>query len=214
MNIIVNSAKDTLRYFGINVSRTSSIPISPYLYHKINLIYDVGANDGGFAMLKRKEGYRNNIVSFEPLGQAYKALKNNALNDEKWKVHKRVAIGASEGATLINVSGNSYSSSLLPMLNTHLEAASESKYISNEDVEIITLDSIFKQYYHRGDTVAVKIDTQGYESQVLEGLERHFNDVALFQLELSIIPLYEKQELFEYFFDLFRKKNYAYQCRA
>ncbi len=195
--------------FGLNVTKISSHPISPYVYHNVTIIFDIGANDGGFAKKMRQQGYQNKIVSFEPLADAHKTLTKRAQSDANWLVHEQVAIGSSDAMVEINISQNSYSSSLLPMLDTHLNAAIESKYIGTSLVKQVKLDDIYNQYASPTDLVAIKIDTQGYEYQVLQGLHQVIDNVFMFQLELSIIPLYNEQKTYKYFLDFFESRGYV-----
>jgi FkbM family methyltransferase len=85
--------------------------------HRIDLLFDVGANTGQFAMQVREQGFAGRIVSFEPLPEAHAGLVRNARGDAKWIVHERVALGAAPGDVRINVAANSVSSSILPMLD-------------------------------------------------------------------------------------------------
>ena len=49
----------------------------------INLIFDVGANAGQYAQEVRREGYGGNIVSFEPLPEAFSTLARLSARDPK-----------------------------------------------------------------------------------------------------------------------------------
>ena len=46
--------------------------------HKVSLVFDVGANIGHYADALRNNGYRGNIVSFEPSSAAHADLTVNA----------------------------------------------------------------------------------------------------------------------------------------
>src|SRR5688572_23878121 len=81
----------------------------------------------------------------------------------------RAAVGAAPGQTEINIAGNSASSSLLPMLKSHSDAAPQSAIVGRTPTDVIPLDSVFDLYYREGRRVFLKIDTQGYERPVLEG---------------------------------------------
>src|SRR5579862_2380847 len=77
--------------------------------HKVNLVFDVGANTGQFGRELRQLGYRGRIVSFEPLSAAWAKLKDASNNDPMWEVSPRCAIGSEDGEIEIHIAGNSAS---------------------------------------------------------------------------------------------------------
>ncbi len=213
------SAKEAVRKVlwkcGYDISRFSPIT-HPLARRKrlmeaygINIVLDVGANTGQFARQLRYEmGYPHRIVSFEPLSSAYTELKRAAQGDALWKTCE-YALGDSEARTVINVAGNSYSSSLVGMLPTHEGAAPESRYIGQEEIVVKTLDSVFDEFCSKDDKVYLKIDTQGFEHKVLKGAERSLSHIDTVQIEMSLVPLYEDQLLFEGMFRLMADKGYT-----
>ena len=136
---------------------------------KIDVVFDIGANEGQFAREIRQHGYRGNIISFEPLTSARKNLLSFAECDPGWQVHEQSAIGDQDGEIEIHISGNSVSSSALPMLESHSSAAVGSAYVGSERVPIFKLDSVANRYLDKNSNLFIKIDTQGYEWQVLDG---------------------------------------------
>jgi len=157
----------------------------------IDVILDIGANVGQFAQVLRTGGYHGHIISFEPLSSAHATLVATAASDPLWDVAERCAVGASDGWAEINIAGNSYSSSLLPMLDLHREAAPPSAYQGTEPCRVITLDSYIERTFSDPTTVfGLKIDTQGYESQVLAGLRHNHDRVKVVVCEMSLAPLY------------------------
>jgi FkbM family methyltransferase len=157
----------------------------------IDVIFDIGANVGQFAQGIRFAGYRGQIISFEPLSSAHATLVETATPDPLWDVADRCAVGASENQADINIAGNSYSSSLLPMLDLHREAAPQSEYQGTERCQVITIDRYIEQTFSDPTTLfGLKMDTQGYEAQVLEGLRRNHDRVKVIVCEMSLSPLY------------------------
>ena len=136
--------------------------------NNIKTVLDVGANAGQYSYELRKAGYRGRIISFEPLSGAYQRLRLNAEHDKNWQTFN-FALGDTNGTTSINISRHSPSSSLLPMTSLHNEAAPGSEYMSEEEIEIKTLDTIFDTLRISGENVFLKVDTQGYEKKVLDG---------------------------------------------
>lgn len=164
-------------------------------FFSVDTVIDVGANVGQFGAGLRKSGYKGRIVSFEPLAEAHRGLSRRANRDPEWQVHERSAVGDFDGETTINVSANSVSSSLLPMLDAHRAAAGASAYIGAERTPIVRLDTALPRYLRPGNRAFLKIDTQGSEAQVLDGLGQRAADLVGIQLELSLVRLYDGQRL-------------------
>lgn len=156
-------------------------------------VIDVGANGGQWASALRSAGYAGPMVSFEPLAEAFETLSQRTRHDPLWTAH-RMAIGEFDGESTIQVASNSWSSSLLPMEERHLTSAPESRYRAIEKVVIQRLDTVVPTL-GLPERLFVKIDVQGYELKVLEGAESVFDDVVMFELELSLVPLYTGQAL-------------------
>src|SRR5271157_53126 len=110
--------------------------------HQVDVLFDVGANTGQFAEMLRGAGFRGRIVSFEPSTAAHSALSKRARRDANWIIAPRMALGDHDGTITLNLADNSVSSSVLPMLPSHVRAAPESRYIGSETVDLRTLDSV------------------------------------------------------------------------
>lgn len=165
--------------------------------HGVDLVFDVGANTGQFAQSLRQAGYKGRLVSFEPLPSAHTQLLLAAQGDARWEVAPRTAIGDHEGEIEMHIAGNSVSSSALNMLNIHAKAAPGSGYVGNERVRLSRLDTLARGYLQPGTVPFLKIDTQGYEDRVLDGATELLGRVSGLQLELSLVTLYEGQQLFD-----------------
>lgn len=166
--------------------------------HDVGLIFDVGANKGQFGTQLRDAGYSGRIVSFEPLSSARETLVAVSGRDPLWEVASQAAIGSEDReAVEINVAANSESSSILKMLRSHATAAPESIYVDSESVPLRRLDALGQSYLRPDSNLFIKIDTQGYEDQVLLGAPDLLSRSVGIQMELSTVPLYEGQRLYD-----------------
>jgi FkbM family methyltransferase len=204
--------KNLAQRFGYDIQHLPTDPIARQWLdlmnaYQIDLIFDVGANTGQYGQRVRKLGYAGNIISFEPITETFRQLQAKAAADSRWKtVHS--ALGDYDGAAEINVSINSYSSSVLNMLPAHSESAPDTMYVRQESIRMQKIDSILDQYYSPGQNLYVKIDTQGFERQVFEGCLKSLDKISGFQMELSLRPLYEDETLLEDMIHLLRTNGY------
>jgi FkbM family methyltransferase len=175
--------------------------------YKIDTLFDIGANTGQYAKEMRALGYNKRIISFEPLKDAFKELKKTSLKDKNWTVNN-YAIGNENGKKVINIAGNSYSSSIYNMFPLHIKNAPNSKYIGQQTIKIKKIDSIFNTIANIESKVMLKIDTQGYEKNVIDGAAKSLNKIVIIQLEMSILPLYENEMLFIDMIQYLAKKGF------
>ena len=191
--------KNTVHKVGLDLHRittNSDFCLSKALAHfEIDTVFDIGANTGQFATALNSFGYQGHIVCFEPLSDAYQDLVRQTSHQPALTIHQRTAIGDFDGEIEINIAGNSASSSILPMLDTHTEADNRSAYIDVEKVPITCLDSIAPDYLSPLSRLFIKIDTQGFEWQVLNGAKETLKKAQGVLCEVSFLPLYKGQHL-------------------
>jgi FkbM family methyltransferase len=161
-------------------------------HYNIDLILDVGANNGGFGKMLRIEGYTGEIQSFEPVTETYKQLKKITDKDSKWHIHK-LALGETCSQQTINVTASSDLASFLSASEFGKNAYSEKLEVSHqENVTINTIDDFLAKEIKNAENrrVFLKMDTQGYDTHVIKGALKSINSIFCILSEISFIPLY------------------------
>jgi FkbM family methyltransferase len=162
--------------------------------HAITSVLDIGANTGQFGAALRRADFRGDIVSVEPLQDAFDALLEATRTDVHWSA-ERAAVSDQPGTVTMNVSANSVSSSVLPMLGRHTEAAPQTSYVAVEQVPATTIDHLVERHGLVPESTLLKIDVQGYEKSVLDGAANTLPRFAAVRIEMSLVPLYQDQTL-------------------
>jgi FkbM family methyltransferase len=156
----------------------------------IDRVLDVGANSGQFAARLRSLGYAGTILSVEPIRDCHRELVAGTRLDPRWVALPRQAFGRESSVEELRVSRNVFSSSLLPVHRNHVEAEPDTRTVRLERIFVnAAATAIHPDVLKRVD--AVKIDVQGYEDRVLEGLGGALSSVRLLMLELSLQQCYE-----------------------
>ena len=165
-------------------------------YLGVDTVLDIGANIGQYGSALRSSGFTGRMISCEPLADAFGHLSRRAAGDPSWAV-LNTAVGDELGTIEINVSANSFSSSVLGMTDAHRDAAPGSEFVRAETVPVTTVATLVESQRVDPAHTLLKIDTQGYESAVLDGAGTLLGSFAAVQLELSFVPLYAGQQLFD-----------------
>lgn len=160
----------------------------------VRTVLDVGANVGGYRNFLRQEvGFRGLIISFEPVRRHVELLRKQARNDPNWVIHD-YALGSEAGRQEINVmSGHVFSSFLAPDHTVVNEFEHLNTVDHRETVQVQTLDAVMDDLRsrHHFQQAFLKIDTQGYDLQVIRGGRMSLSQVQALQTEISIRPLYQ-----------------------
>lgn len=200
------------KYLGISIKKFPSRDerrLLKYLNNKkINIAFDIGANVGQYANFLINTGFSGKIYSFEPQKEAFYSLKKNMNKYKSRWEGINVGLGSSSGEVLINKSANSVSSSILPILNHHIEAEKNSIYVSKENIKIITLDEFIVERELNPESIFLKIDSQGYEYNILMGSLNSLSYIKALQIEMSIKPLYDGEKSFFELNDFITKKGF------
>lgn len=156
----------------------------------ITAVIDVGANAGQFRDQMRHEvGFAGPIHSFEPDPALAAALARRAAADPAWTVFA-CALGAAAGTMALNVMENSeYNSFHAPDAREAGHAANGNRVMRTVEVEVRTLDAAAAGIPDLSRAF-LKIDTQGFDLEVLKGGNAVARQVPMVQTEVSLRKLY------------------------
>ena len=161
---------------------------------EIDCVLDVGANVGQYRdFLRDRVFYDGLIVSFEPVSRNLDVLRRRAAGDPRWVV-EAYALAAEAGTRTINVTAQTeFSSFLAPDYTKLPRVESFNTVAATEAVTVRTLDEVLPPLEERlrFRRPYLKLDTQGYDLEVLRGGLQSLPRICALQTEASVIGIYE-----------------------
>jgi len=187
------------RVVGLHVGRYP--PVDSLAYHlrtllrelEIDCVLDVGAHEGEFAGFLRDLGYAGEIVSFEPVSASFATLSKTMAADRQWGGHN-LALGAEDGELEMNIyQGSVFNSFLKPAEHGTQRFRDDTHIVRVEKVQIRRLESILDGILtaRPAARVFLKMDTQGYDLQVVRGAGKRVNAIRALQSEMAARPTYQ-----------------------
>ena len=162
--------------------------------NNLNSIFDVGANVGTYSILARDINKKCLIFAFEPVPETFIALQKKVSNKDIKTFN--FALGSDVREEKMLVPKDTKLSTLLD--NNQLINKEDRHYVS---VKIVTGDEFLKTNYDLSEISLLKIDTEGYESEVLKGFKRIISRINVIQFEYGKANLFAKYFLKDYFND-------------
>ena len=159
----------------------------------VDTLIDVGANDGHFGSRLRRHGFHGQLLSFEPAPGVYQRLARRSAADRRWDV-SRVALGDREETAVLNLMAATGFNSFLKPNSLALRLFEAGTEIKGEvRVSVDRLDRILPILFPDSDRqrMFLKIDTQGYDLNVLRGAGGQLESIVGVQVEMVMTPLYE-----------------------
>jgi FkbM family methyltransferase len=171
LNVLKQIIQATTGYW---IHKLNTLPIGTDLFYDItkrlkygnlHTVFDVGANEGQTLKWIRFYQPAAKIYSFEPVRSTFDILKSNVVNYPDCVLEK-LALGEAKGQKKIKIFP---ASSVLNSLNEY--AMYKGADAIEEVITVDTLDNYcFEKTVDRIDFL--KIDTEGYELNVLLGAEK------------------------------------------
>ena len=156
------------------------------------IIFDVGAHFGETIGVIKKNFDFKKIYSFEASPINFKILNNNFPNELNSNIEiYNFALGEKNSENFINQTIESSSSTIndLNLKSSYLSKKLKILNISDKNlfskkipIKIITLDSFIDEK-KIGKIDLLKIDTEGYELNILKGLIKNFSKIKLIYFE-------------------------------
>jgi FkbM family methyltransferase len=156
----------------------------------IDLVLDVGANDGDYGREIRDRGYSGKILSFEPNPGAYQRLLKAIARDINWSAYP-LALGDVDEDAHLFIGRNDAMSSMKTL--TDFGKSTGASPINKELVRIMRLDRFMASTSGLGRNIYLKIDTQGFEMEVLRGAGDLLSQIRAVQAEIALVHTYTNE---------------------
>ena len=178
------------------------------------LLVDVGGNAGWFAGLSirflRDKKYQ--LIGYEPL-KSQSAILSDIGSKHENIIYNFVAVGAQKGKTEIREFGSHGLSSLRDIDKSFhgYDASYNTSVINKYEVDVVTLDDEITNQYNHVKDIVLKIDTQGYELEVLKGSKNllESGQIKVFLIELMTIQKYTSASLHSDILNFLSEYNYS-----
>lgn len=178
-----------------NFTKTGESNFINLIKNDINLSLDIGANVGQYTKLLL-EKTNSDVVSFEPLPEAFNELKNIKLKfSNRLKVFN-LAIGENlNNLDLFYENQKSEKASLIHNLEKLSFIKNNNK--NKISVKVRSLDS-FENFFKDKRIDFIKIDTEGFEYEVLKGAQKilEIHKPKFIQMEFNWHQLIRNQSLY------------------
>lgn len=168
-------------------------------HQRVATVIDVGVMEGTFDIYDRFD--RADLILIDALKESRHAVGPRLVN-RKWTYHD-CAVGSCEGETEINVNANPRESSILGRTN-------DAVITEKRTVKIRTLDNILDPGMR--SPALLKIDTEGYELEVLRGATRTITQCNYIICETSVIQRFHDSYRFEDMILFMRENGFRLRC--
>jgi FkbM family methyltransferase len=201
---VANDPRDAETLLGLRLDQLFSVC-------GIELVLDVGAQVGNYAAFLRRNGYTGRIISFEPVAPTFEVLAQRAASDPHWQA-VNLALGSQDGEAELNVTKSTVFSSFLTPNAFALREWADGAVIDHvERVTVRRLDRVLPELIGSGPVPStfLKMDTQGWDLEVLRGASGVISDINAIQSEVSLLPIYGRMPNLQESLDAFRELGFA-----
>jgi len=164
------------------------------------IVIDIGANIGYYAILESKTAKKGEVYAIEPVSENFKLLKENIIANYLKNCHpKRLAIGEKAGNSQINI----YKKKNWSSFNSTLP----SEIVKKEKVPVETLDGFVQKYLKKSPTF-IRMDVEGHELPILLGAKKILKTAEKLRIMIEIHPHFLKDNGIKKFLTILETNNF------
>jgi FkbM family methyltransferase len=178
----------------------------------LDIVVDIGANRGQFALCVRRHYPQAQIISFEPLRKPAATWRKVFAGDTRAQLFNK-AIAPAAGSAAMHVARWDVSSSLLPIGQGQQENFPFTDEARQEQVELAPLSACIARDSLAG-TCMLKMDVQGFELTALQGCEDLLGHFRYVYVESSFVELYVGQALADDVISFLQDRGFTLACVA
>ncbi len=175
-----------------------------WLLHRIRklnpqIIFDVGANKGTYSQIILRECPNAQIYAFEPIPEVFTSLKNNIAGQSNIKIFKEALSDKTGEIILFYDNKNDGNTSAVRGVQDSVHSLKSYQEILCKTHRLDEFCSI-----HEISSIdLLKIDVEGYESNVLKGADNLIRSrkIKIIQIEYGKANLFSKYFIHDYFSD-------------
>lgn len=177
---------------------------------EVKVVFDVGANKGQ-TILYLHPFFRNaHFYCFEPDPKTFHSLEQTVEGFDRVTA-LNLALGSADERRVLYANAASEGNSLLPVSSAIPQASAPGwlQRRGEEEVAVYSLDTFCRE--HKIESIdLLKLDTQGYEVQILKGAAELLREKAikLIFTEVLFSEYYEKQAYFEDVYHILKCEGY------
>ena len=152
--------------------------------NKINYFFDVGANCGIYSLIISKLFPKTSTLSFEPVKSTFKKLEKNFSLNPKIKNMKKYNYGLSNKNSMLKTRALKKKGFIQ---SGGFGVINKGDNLQNLHTEYALFKKADDNFKIRNKTICLKIDVEGHEFFVLDGLKNIFKNNKIF-LQIEIFP--------------------------
>lgn len=194
--MIKELVRKAFQLIGFEISKVSPNRFNPAYLAQISspeTVIDVGVGFGTEELYKAYPASR--FILIEPL-EDYKPAHAKIMKNYNCEVYYK-GLGSRECTEEIEIDKDNMQ---LSSLKNRTSLTQKEHTTETRQVQITTLDNIFMPLYENGkiaSPVLLKIDTEGYELEVLKGAEKTLQYIETLIMEISVAKRFEDSYNFE-----------------
>ena len=152
-------------------------------FENTHVFIDIGANQGLYTVLAAKNPNCRRVYAFEPVAKTFSLLKRNVELNQVVQKCRLIRSGIAEASGEREITSAARHSGAASLIRENVENA---ETYTSEKIRVIDANDLSREIAERDVPIAVKVDVEGYEPQVLTQLLNTEFSKSIFEIFFEV----------------------------